>query len=261
MSKDNRMQPAKDRALLLTLALFASAAASPASAALITFSDDDFNASDYVLTPTYKSDPNVDVNSLLSGAFLAVQTSREGTASWAAARGFVNTGFAYDPSSQGALLSIDASVEKFLLFASLDLNGYTGILGNSFRPLIEQGGQYYMATIAGTPLPGDPNGNAHFDTAGPSTISQNGLLAASFLSYDFTTGAFGIANPNFSGGLMRFGIGQVSSTGGLLFTDTTILSGYDNLELVLKTVSVPEPGTVALLAAGLLALGAARRRV
>src|ERR1700761_5435016 len=81
-------------------------------------------------------------------------------------QGLVNPNFSYDPSTQGAVLDIDASV-----FKTISVNAPGNNFGNSFHPTIEQDGVFYVATIAG-PTFNNPPGS----TSG--TISQNGLSAA-----------------------------------------------------------------------------------
>jgi hypothetical protein len=242
------------RSVYLAIAVASALAGNQASAALITFTDSAFDADDYVTTPVFRSDSNV--TPIVSFAFNALNAgfARTGTSTWTGAVGFLNESFVYNPSTQGQLLSIDASVDKLLAVVVRDLNGYTGMLSNSFRPLIEQGGQYFMLQpgIAGTPLPGDPGGDFYADSVS-GTIAASGLLASNFLSYDFGLGAFGSLNPNFSGGLMRFGLGQISTTGSLSITDSFIGGRYDNLRLDLRTVDVPEPGSLSLLGGALLA--------
>jgi hypothetical protein len=242
------------RAVYLAITVASALAGNQASAALITFSDSAFNAGAYDPTPVYRSDSSVTPITSFAGGALSTGFGRLGTASWTGAAGFLNESFVYDPSAQGQLLSIDASVDKLLGVLVGDLNGYTNIFGNSFRPLIEQGGQYFMAQpgIAGTPLPGDPGGDFYANSVS-GTIAASGLLASNFLSYDFGLGAFGSLNPNFSGGQMRFGLGQISTTGGLFFTNSVIGASYDNLRINLHTVDVPEPGSLSLLGGALLA--------
>jgi hypothetical protein len=152
----------------------------------------------------------------------------------------VNSTFSYDPLTEGAILSIDASVDKDLTSAAT--------LGNTFRPMIEQDGNYYLAAIAGPGLTGP--GSTGFDT-----ISQNGLVATDFLQYDFSTGTFGTANPNFAGDPMLFGLGSIAS--GSAFDATVV---YDNLSLDLSTAPVPEPSSVWLLVTLLAFAGLALRR-
>jgi hypothetical protein len=101
--------------------------------------------------------------------------------------GFINSTFAYNPLAQGAIATIDASVDKRFI-SNIDPS-FT--LGNTFRPSIEQDGIFYLAAIPGPGVHGSSNG---YDT-----ISRTGLLASDFVQFDFATGTFGSANPNFAG--------------------------------------------------------------
>lgn len=157
-------------------------------------------------------------------------------------QGFVNTSFVYDPTTQGALATIDASVDK-------EFN-YDATLNSSFfRPLILQDGNYYAAGIS---LP---------VTLGVwLTASQSGLVASDFQLFNFTTGLFDATqHPNFAGDVMHFGIAnRFNQTP--ISSDSTADIRYDNLRLQLNPV--PEPSSVMLAVAGfvgLVALGWRRR--
>jgi len=69
--------------------------------------------------------------------------------------GLVNTTFSYNPApvasgGQGPIISIDASVDKNLTISQN--NPFTASIGNGFRPLIEQDGKFYMASVSVTIL-------------------------------------------------------------------------------------------------------------
>ena len=226
----------------------------------VSFFDATFYPGDYSTGGPFKSDPSVGV--------AAVQCATCGNAGFGlqitvtipggpptfpgglASMGFVNTTFTYDPGTQGAIISINAFVDKNLTISIQNTNGFTGTYRNTFRPLIFQGGVYYMAAIPGPSLP-NPG------STGYNALSQTGLLAANFLEYDFITGTFGTTNPDFAGGLMMLGLGQISSVGAGL-TGTTITAEYDNLKFDL--ITVPEPATLVLLGLGLAGLGFSRRK-
>ena len=146
--------------------------------------------------------------------------------------------FTYDPSTQGAITSISASVDK-----DFTLNITAGY-GNTFRPMIEQDGNYYVAGIAGPVLSGP-------GTTGFVTISNASLFASSFFEVDPVTGAIGAANPNFAGDPMTFGIAQLLAASTVSGTTATL--AYDNLNLTLTTAT-PEPAPLWTLLAGLSAL-------
>jgi hypothetical protein len=152
--------------------------------------------------------------------------------------GFIDNHLSYNPSTQGAILSISASVDKDLTTAG---NFTSGTAGNTFRPMIEQDGNFYLAATAGPTFtsPGTTN---------YSTISQAGLSASDFVLYDFSTGTFGVTNPNFSGDPILFGLGQITS-----FNPSTLATiDYDNLDFTVS--QTPLPAALPLFATGLGAL-------
>jgi len=61
------------------------------------------------------------------------------------ALGFVSDAFSYDPSAEGTIDSTDASVSKDI---STNLTAFPGFpFGNGFRPLIEQGGDFFLTLL------------------------------------------------------------------------------------------------------------------
>lgn len=252
------------RSLRLTtgLGMLLLAGATAVPAATITFSDSTFDPDDYIATPIGATGPGVAVSVVQCpacgnpGSAVAFGISMPTTADVQGRVGILNTMFAYDPSVSGALLSVDTSVDKDLLVEVDDLGGFTGAFGNTYRPMISQGGLYYLAALVGPPLP-NSGGTSFSGSTGYNTIGATGLLATSFLQYDFATGLFGTANPDFSGSSMLFGIAQISTAGAPL-SGVDVASRYDNLRFTLH--AVPEPSTLGLLVAGLLMmLGVVRR--
>jgi hypothetical protein len=148
------------------------------------------------------------------------------------------TTWTYNPAVQGAITSINASVDK--TFSSTEVGD--GI-GNSFRPLIEQDNNFYLATIPGPTLNGP-------GTVAYSTISATDLTATDFLLFNFSTGTFGTANPNFSGDPIIFGLAQNSN----LAAGTNNTAFYDNLSLTINS-AVPEPSTWAMMILGFCGIG------
>ena len=165
--------------------------------------------------------------------------------------GFTGNSFTYNPQTQGAIVSVDASVDKDLTVSPSDVGG-----GNTFHPLIEQDGNFYLASVLGPTL------TAPGFTTGYNTISKTGLAATDFLQFDFSTGTFLSANPNFSGDAMIFGLGQVFGSGGN--TGFNLEADYDNLHIGINN-SVPEPSSLLMLVVGLTLLSglvlASRRRL
>jgi hypothetical protein len=148
--------------------------------------------------------------------------------------GFLNNTFAYNPLTQGAILSIDASTDKNIITNAPQLppgQFYT----NTFRPLIEQDGMFYLASIAGPTF-------THGGTTGFNTISQNGFLAADFTQFDFSTGMFSTSHPNFAGDHILLGLGQLTTFG----PKVRFRAIYDNLQFTINS-RVPDAGGTLLL--------------
>ena len=243
----------------------AMSAASSGIFASVVFTDSTFNLAGYSPTPTFMT-PAVTLThgQCLScgnpGTALEIVLNSTTATGGLADVGFVNNVFTYDPGTQGAISSIGAFVDKNLLIDVGNTNGF-GIgttFTNNFRPLISQGGLYYLAAIAGPGIPGPTASGPFSASTGYVTISQAGLLATDFTQYDIATNVFGIAHPNFAGGVLSFGLGQISSAG-TGFTNSTIAAQYDNLRINVN--SVPEPGTLALFGFGLAGVFAVRRRL
>jgi hypothetical protein len=199
----------------------------PAKAGTVTFTDGTFNLANYsemVFTTSPSDTVSFTQCSTCGNPGQALQIMITLPAAGdLGVVGFINNTFAYNPATQGAIATIAASVDKILI-----LNQPFGF--NTFRPLIEQDGLFYLAAIPGPP------------TTGYHTISQGGLTATSFTQFDFSTGTFGSAHPNFAGDLMLFGLAQLSQS------DAPNLQAevdYDNLNLSIN--SVPETGSTILL--------------
>jgi VPDSG-CTERM motif len=111
-------------------------------------------------------------------------------------------------------------------------------LNNTFRPTIEQDGIFYLAAIPGPGIHGSSNG---YDT-----ISQTGLLASAFTQYNFATGTFGSAHPNFAGDPLLLGLTQILQIN--YATNVTFEADYDNLRLAVN--GVPDSGSTILLLLG-----------
>jgi hypothetical protein len=111
--------------------------------------------------------------------------------------------------------------------------------------MIEQGGNYYVARIAGSTYssPG---------TTGFFTNTASGLTASSFALFDLATGSFETGNPNFSsaGAALLFGVVPITADllAGQLKTGVT-----DDLSFTIS--QTPLPAALPLFATGLGALG------
>ena len=230
----------------------------------VVFTDSTFNLAGYSTTPTFVTPAGVTLTSGQCpscgnpGFGLQIAVNFPTVAGGLGDIGFVNNAFIYDPGTQGAISSIGAQVDKNLLIDIENTNG-VGIgttFGNTFRPLISQGGIYYLAAIPGPGIPGPTASGSFSGSTGYLTLSQAGLLATNFTQYDFATNVFGIAHPNFANGVLSFGLGQISSVGPG-FTNETTTARYDNLRF--NVASVPEPGTLALFGFALVGVFAMRR--
>ena len=209
-----------------------------------TFTDDTFNLANYSESIGTTSGATLSFAQCPScghpGQALQILVTFATTAD-AAGVGFVNNTFAYNPSGM-PITSINTSIDKNLS-SNIPFDPSTTI-GTAFRPLIEQDGLFYIAAVSGPIYHGGTTGYLH--------VSQSGLVATDFIQYNFSTGTFGTAHPNFAGDLMHFGLAQL--TGAAINNENAELD-YDNLKLSLATgpATMPEGGDTGLLLLGSIA--------
>ena len=242
------MKPIIRRAVtLLALGL-----AGQAHAVAVTFTDPTVNPAGY-MTSIYSTDPTVNIAVSATaagnpGAALQVHfTNSGGAVNLNSFEAFINSAFTYNPGSQGAIHRIDFSSDRFVDFGPV-LNPSLTI---SSRPLVAQNGKLYFATFL------DPQVRGAFYTSASGPIAS-----ADFSLFDFGTGATDATqHPDFTAGGAAIGFGFASrfnlGTGGAPFA----LDGefrFDNLTIRIN--GVPEPSELALMCAGLTALGASAAR-
>lgn len=217
--------------IIFTGALFALSV----RASTTVFTDNTFNLGNYSETAIFKSDSSDTVSfaqcPTCGNPGQALQIHETFNSFSFEAIGFINNTFAYNPLTQGAISTIDVSVDKNII---IDVNpNPTATRGNTFRPLIEQDFIFYLATIPGPNYTGD--------TTNYITLSQNGLTSSDFTEFDYTTGAFvtGV-HPNFAGDSILLGLSQNTTFEG----GVTVDFDYDNLRFAVNT---PDPGNTILL--------------
>lgn len=215
----------------------------------VIFSDTSLNLSGYTQTTAFVSPTAISVvpsncstcgNTGNPALQVAANFGDTTTTNGTVALGFENNSFSYNPGTQGTIYSIGASVVK-----DLSINVSATGLTNTFRPLIEQDGNFYLAAI--------PGSTWNSPTTGFVTLSQSGLQATDFTEFNFATGSFVAGNPNFSGDPMLFGLAQITTAGGNTGETTTAV--YNNLTFTI--VSTPEPSTQILMLFAIAALMAA----
>lgn len=158
--------------------------------------------------------------------------------------GLINSSFTYNPSTAGAIGSLDFSLDRYTAFTA-----GTVVLSNATAGfLLEQNGNFYLDSLIGPA----------FSAATWQTVSTTGLAAVNFCLYSFATNAAPdcTQNPDFSatGGVIDFGVraglGHLNALG-----TGTFDSFYDNLSITVNTVPEPAPGWIVITCFMALAIG------
>jgi hypothetical protein len=245
------------RSNIAPAALLLLSIAGAADADTVIFNESEFNPGSWsAYTPFFSSAPNsgetmsVSTDRFIGGnpanAFMLTQYMVDFPGGFNVAHAPVMlTDFAYDPSVNGAITSIAASM-RTLLTSTPDADAYVGV-----RLYIVQDGRLY-ATSGLTDTWGG------FNTSDPDQVRNfSGFTADDFVEYLPQVGVDLESRPDFAGPAMQFGFGiQLTSTGLVNDGQITRVVAFDDVSLRIQTV--PTPGAGALLA--LAALPTRRRR-
>jgi hypothetical protein len=221
----------------------------------VLFSDSSIDLANYTATAVY-IDPGVTLeykncpNCGNPGPGLQELVTTPAYVGGSVSFGLINNDFFYNPATEGAIGSIGVFVDQNVSFNRSPGGGFYTV----FVPLLEQGGNYYMAVL-------DGNGFAPGDTTeGYQTLSETGLMATDFGQVVFSTTTNLIdsynssVNPDFSsaGAPIQVGLVPVIS----LNDQFSVEADYANLGFdIAPVISVPEPAPVAplsLLTGGLV---------
>lgn len=242
-----------------TRAAFAAVAlllATPAAAA--TYTDTTFNTSDYTLTEYAGPGVTTTLGQTASGN---PGTALEGTYSAAGANPLgtlftaLNSTFVYDPSVDGAIKTLSASLDRYF---DPSVDGQPTNVGSySLRILAEQDGNLYQSIFIFGPF-NVPGGDWY-------TLSQASILASDFKLFDPNNfGAAGtLTGLDFGGSAITFGFamrsaGAVDGNGNPVEVPSAGVLRADNFTI--GVTSVPEPATWAMMLAGFGLLGGALRQ-
>lgn len=240
-----------------SFALLAIATA-PASAASVTFTDSTFNTADYTLTAYARPSVATTLGQTASGnPGTALQGTYASTGGNSLGTLFValNNGFVYDPTAQGAITSLGASLDRY--FVPTFLGAPINVGSYSMRIFAQQGGNLYQAIYTFGPT-NQPGGDWY-------TGSQSSLLASDFKLFDPANYAASgtLTGLDFAGGAITFGFamraaGVTDGNGNPVEGDASGVLRADNFRIAIN--AVPEPATWAMMIAGFGLVGAAMRR-
>jgi hypothetical protein len=226
------------------LALWVCGFAPAAQAA--SFGDTEFDLAHYTISTFPAAGDVTTFSQTLDGgnpgaALQDITTRTPATNGSRASNYIVNNRFEYDPGTAGAVESIDLSIQTFW-------QGSAPLTNNGAIFVIAQDGDFFIHSVT---LPAQQ---------GTWLTAQAGGLAASdfALVTDLRSRATdATSNPDFAGSAMQFGfMGGLTVLGNL--PSITRTAKADNFSVTLTPV--PEPSTWALMAGGLLAIGALSRR-
>jgi hypothetical protein len=156
--------------------------------------------------------------------------------------GVTEDSWVYNPSTEGAISSIDISG---------DVLGITGPSSIAFQALILQNGNYYFGV----------GGFVSTATGNWETSAASGLLSGSWAEINPGDGSWDYSqNPDFSSSAAPITFGYVEGVNGTSPTGGNAAEGFDNVNIDVHTAAVPEPAPLFALGAGVGLLALRRRR-
>jgi hypothetical protein len=208
-----------------------------------TFADGNFNLADYDITQLQTGGGSIDVSASSTAGqpapslTIITTTPASPQTQFNATEYFLGKAFTYDPTVEGAISSIDWSLDVYASIPNFNI----AFLGGAI--IVKQNGNIYIHGANVAPIQGV------FETAAQSGVKQNNFN----LMVDLTTGATNSSlHPDFSSGVMQFGTisGWMMPVG---LGPATVDVKLDNLRI--DVTAVPEPDTLALLLSGLVMVG------
>jgi hypothetical protein len=225
---------------------------SSVATASTTFSDSTFNLSDYSISTYQTSGVENTVSQTSSGnpgpaLQIQVHIPRTFESTFHASQAIINTTFRYDPSIQGAIDSLEQSLDWRGVVVQNGVSVPYSPVGTQIGGLllIRQDGHSYVPLSRDTGssiVGGETFSHAHFFDL---KASDFGLVTDPLSrSIDSTQ------HPSFTSGVLEFGLPLgFSGTNLFGFPETNATATIDNLSITVS--SVPEPETYAMLLAGL----------
>jgi hypothetical protein len=256
-------------AMLVGAMLAGSLTAGGALAAQTNFTDGTFDTSNYTLGSF--SDPSVTVGSFGQsangnpGTALEGMTSSTGVNAQGVLLTALNNTFVYNPTTSGAINTIDVSLNRWADFT--DAGQESAVGSYTLRLLAEQDSTLYQATFSFGPT--------GIDGGFWVGLSQTGITASQFTVLDASNFATGgtATGLNFDGDAITFGFAMrasgavLSGSGAPSPDDQTTDMRADNFGVSVNSSPLsptPEPASWALMIVGFGAAGAmlrSRRRL
>jgi MYXO-CTERM domain-containing protein len=250
-------------AMLVGAMLAGSLAAGAALAGQTDFTDGTFATSNYTLGSFADSSVTIGAFGQTGngnpGTALEGMTSSTGVNAQGVLLTALNNTFVYNPTTSGAISTIDVSLQRYADFT--DAGAESAVGSYTLRLLAEQDGTLYQATFTSGPFGIDGGFWVGLSQAGITADQFTVLNSADFATGGTTTGL------NFDGDAITFGFAMrasgavLSGSGAPSPDDQTTDMRADNFGVSVHSSSpTPEPASWALMLAGFGGLGAVLRR-